>query len=154
MNYLYTSILTLGFLHCFYLTAQVPDSNKVIQIQEVIIKDNQAISGKEYMPIIKDNVIYAGKKTDVILMDKINADLSTNNTRQVFAKVPGINIWENDGSGIQAGISTRGLSPNRSWEFNVRQNGYDISSEAFGYPGPGLLPGNGRTFSLTVGVNF
>jgi Fe(3+) dicitrate transport protein len=26
------------------------------------------------------------------------------------------------------------LSPNRSWEFNVRQNGADISSEAFGYP--------------------
>ena len=24
--------------------------------------------------------------------------------------------------------------PNRSWEFNVRQNGYDISSEVFGYP--------------------
>jgi Fe(3+) dicitrate transport protein len=134
MNYLYTSLLTIGFLNCFYLTAQVPDSNQVIQIQEVIIKDNQSITGKEYMPVIKDNVIYAGKKTDVILMDKINADLSTNNTRQVFAKVPGINIWENDGSGIQAGISTRGLSPNRSWEFNVRQNGYDISSEAFGYP--------------------
>ena len=67
-------------------------------------------------------------------MDKINADLSTNNTRQVFAKVPGMSIWENDGSGIQAGVAARGLSPNRSWEFNVRQNGYDISSEVFGYP--------------------
>jgi Fe(3+) dicitrate transport protein len=88
----------------------------------------------ERMPDMKDNVIYAGKKTEVIQLDKINADLSTNNTRQVFAKVPGISIWENDGSGIQAGIASRGLSPNRSWEFNVRQNGYDISSEVFGYP--------------------
>ena len=45
-----------------------------------------------------------------------------------------MSIWENDGSGIQAGVAARGLSPNRSWEFNVRQNGYDISSEVFGYP--------------------
>jgi Fe(3+) dicitrate transport protein len=86
------------------------------------------------MPAIKDNVIYAGKKTEVILLDKINADLSINNPRQVFAKVPGISIWENDGTGIQTGIAARGLSPNRSWEFNVRQNGYEISSEVFGYP--------------------
>ncbi len=86
------------------------------------------------MPDVKDNVVYAGKKTEVIQMDKINADLSTNNTRQVFAKVPGMSIWENDGSGIQVGVATRGLSPNRSWEFNVRQNGSDICSEVFGYP--------------------
>jgi len=88
----------------------------------------------ERLPDIRDNVIYAGKKTEVIRMDRINADLSKNSTRQVFAKVPGISIWENDCSGIQVGVASRGLSPNRSWEFNVRQNGYDISSEIFGYP--------------------
>jgi Fe(3+) dicitrate transport protein len=88
----------------------------------------------ERMPNVSDNVIYAGKKTEVIKLNNINADLSTNNTRQVFAKVPGMSIWENDGSGIQIGVATRGLSPNRSWEFNVRQNGYDICSEVFGYP--------------------
>lgn len=86
------------------------------------------------MPDLKDNVIYIGKKTEVIRLDKINADLSINSTRQIFAKIPGINIWENDGSGIQSSIATRGLSPNRSWEFNVRQNSCDISSEIFGYP--------------------
>ena len=86
------------------------------------------------MPDSKENVIYAGKKLSVIRLDKLNANLSINNTRQVFGKVPGMTIWENDGSGIQAGIASRGLSPNRSWEFNVRQNGYDISSEAYGYP--------------------
>jgi Fe(3+) dicitrate transport protein len=54
--------------------------------------------------------------------------------RQVLAKVPGIHIWESDPSGIQIGIAARGLSPNRSWEFNVRQNGYDIAADPFGYP--------------------
>jgi Fe(3+) dicitrate transport protein len=116
------------------LFAQKNDTTKAINLSEVIIKEHQVLAEMEFMPEIKDNVIYAGKKTAVIQLDKINADLSSNNTRQVFAKVPGISIWENDGSGIQSGIASRGLSPNRSWEFNVRQNGYDISSEVFGYP--------------------
>jgi len=51
-----------------------------------------------------------------------------------LAKVPGIHIWESDPSGIQIGIAARGLSPNRSWEFNIRQNGYDIAADPFGYP--------------------
>lgn len=114
--------------------AQQNDSIKELHINDIIIREYRLLGGMEHLPDMKDNVIYAGKKTEVIQLDKIHADLSTNNTRQVFAKVAGMSIWENDGSGIQAGVAARGLSPNRSWEFNVRQNGYDISSEAFGYP--------------------
>jgi Fe(3+) dicitrate transport protein len=99
--------------------------------------DEITINGKKvyyFLPDIQGTSILAGKKSEVIQLSHLDADLSTNNTRQLFGKVPGISIWENDGSGIQVGIAARGLSPNRSWEFNVRQNGYDISSEAFGYP--------------------
>ena len=127
-----TAILFLTSFSVAY--AQKTDTSKVINLNEVIIKQDHALGGVEQMPQVKDNVIYAGKKSTVIHMDKINADLSTNNSRQVFGKVPGMSIWENDGSGIQTSVATRGLSPNRSWEFNVRQNGYDICSEVFGYP--------------------
>lgn len=122
------------FLATTNLLAQSLDSNKVIILPLIEFNTNRSIGGIEPMPDSKENVIYAGKKLSVIRLDKLNANLSINNTRQVFGKVPGMTIWENDGSGIQAGIASRGLSPNRSWEFNVRQNGYDISSEAFGYP--------------------
>ncbi|MCF8424283.1 MAG: TonB-dependent receptor [Bacteroidia bacterium] len=130
-SFLYITLCTLAFMKSY---SQQDDTAKVISLEEVVIKENNFSTEIDRMPDMKENVIYAGKKTEVIQLDKINADLSTNNTRQVFAKVPGISIWENDGSGIQAGIASRGLSPNRSWEFNVRQNGYDISSEVFGYP--------------------
>ncbi len=129
-----STILITLFSIAVLAQAQQPDSVKTVTLKEVKIYDDKSLSEIERMPELKDNAIYAGKKTEVIQLDKINADLSTNNTRQVFAKVPGMSIWENDGSGIQAGVAARGLSPNRSWEFNVRQNGYDISSEAFGYP--------------------
>ncbi len=78
--------------------------------------------------------IYEGKKTEVITIADLTANLSTNNPRQVFSQIVGLNIWESDGVGLQLGIGGRGLSPNRTSNFNTRQNGYDISADALGYP--------------------
>jgi len=78
--------------------------------------------------------VYSGKKSEVILPAKLPANKATNNARQVFAKVSGLNIWESDCAGLQLGIGGRGLSPNRSTHFNTRQNHYDISADALGYP--------------------
>ena len=103
-------------------------------LDEVIISKPHINSGVERMPEIRDNIIYATKKNEVIRLSTANANLAQNNSRQVFAKVPGIHVWESDGSGVQMGIAARGLSPNRMWEFNTRQNGYDIASDPFGYP--------------------
>lgn len=102
---------------------------------EVVIeaeKENSFGIGK--LMNVEGTSIYAGKKSEVILLNDINANLATNNSRQVFAKVAGINIFENDGAGIQLGIGGRGLNPNRVSNFNTRQNGYDISADALGYP--------------------
>jgi Fe(3+) dicitrate transport protein len=100
-----------------------------ISITQLIDKQDHRVLNE-----VEGTIIFATKKNDVIIPGESNADLSTNSTRQLFQKVPGIMIWENDGTGIQTGIATRGLSPNRSWEFNMRQNGTDMSAEAFGYP--------------------
>jgi Fe(3+) dicitrate transport protein len=129
-----SALICLLFIITTKLHAQDLDSNKVTILPLLEFNELRSIGGIESLPDTKENIIYAGKKLSVIRLNKLNADLSINNTRQVFGKVPGITIWENDGSGIQAGIAARGLSPNRSWEFNVRQNGYDVSSEVFGYP--------------------
>ncbi len=78
--------------------------------------------------------IYAARKCELIDISRITANLATNNARQIFNNVAGLNIWENDGGGLQLGIGGRGLSPNRSSNFNTRQNGYDIAADALGYP--------------------
>jgi Fe(3+) dicitrate transport protein len=103
-------------------------------LSEVIIlsKKREAVSGK--LKDVSGTAIYAGKKTEVINMKYINGNLATNNTRQIYARIPGLNIWEYDRGGLQLGIGGRGLSPNRSSNFNIRQNGYDISADALGYP--------------------
>jgi Fe(3+) dicitrate transport protein len=78
--------------------------------------------------------IYKGMKSNDLKMNQIQGNKSTNNSRELFNQVAGLNIWESDGAGIQLGIGGRGLSPDRSSNFNVRQNGYDISADALGYP--------------------
>lgn len=105
-------------------------SNKLQNV--VVSSSRENISGK--LQDVAGTSIYAGKKTELINLKNINANLATNNTRQIYARIPGLNIWENDYGGLQLGIGGRGLSPNRSSNFNVRQNGYDISADALGYP--------------------
>jgi Fe(3+) dicitrate transport protein len=78
--------------------------------------------------------IYSGKKNEVVELEDMTVNLSTNNARQVYAKITGLNIWESDGAGIQLGIGGRGLNPDRTSNFNTRQNGYDISADPLGYP--------------------
>jgi len=95
-------------------------------------KDNPF--GISRMSNVDGTGIYAGKKSEVLLLSDLDANLAANSARQVFSKIAGLNIFENDGSGVQLGIGGRGLNPNRVSNFNTRQNGYDISADALGYP--------------------
>jgi Fe(3+) dicitrate transport protein len=103
-------------------------------LSEITVVGRGSKSDYQQMPEVVGTSIYAGKKNALIVLDNVQGNVVNNTMRQVLAKVPGIHIWESDPSGIQIGISARGLSPNRSWEFNVRQNGYDIAADPFGYP--------------------
>jgi len=107
-------------------------------IQELKNVDVNAAKEKTFgvtrMKAVEGTTITAGKKSEVIILDDITANKATNNTRQIYSKVAGLNIWESDGAGIQLGIGGRGLNPNRVTNFNTRQNGYDISADALGYP--------------------
>ena len=110
------------------------DTLLIKSLPDVTVVGRNSKSDYQQMPEIVGTNIYAGKKNTLIVLDNVQGNVVTNNMRQVLAKVPGIHIWESDPSGIQIGIAARGLSPNRSWEFNVRQNGYDIAADPFGYP--------------------
>ena len=115
-------------------TTNKADSNTLKNLPDVTIVGRYSKNDYQQMPEIVGTNIYAGKKNALIVLDNVQGNVVTNNMRQVLAKVPGIHIWESDASGLQIGIAARGLSPNRSWEFNVRQNGYDIAADPFGYP--------------------
>jgi Fe(3+) dicitrate transport protein len=111
------------------------------QLTEVVIKGYKAIKGMGYLNDVHDGVIYSGKKTEVILLDSLNANTAQNNPRQVLGRIPGANYSETEGSGFPSnGIGFRGLNPTQSVETNTRQNGYNVAADIFGYPETYYLP--------------
>jgi Fe(3+) dicitrate transport protein len=135
------TILILAFVQFFNLiSAQQPiktkDTGFIVPkfLPDITLVGRNSAADIHFLPEVVGTTINAGKKNALIVMDNVQGNVVTNTMRQVMAKVPGIHIWESDPSGIQIGIAARGLSPNRSWEFNIRQNGYDISADPFGYP--------------------
>lgn len=136
------TLIATGLISSLLTIAQ--DSEKIVHddttkpqhkyLPEITVVGRGSKSDYQQMPEVVGTSIYAGKKNALIVLDNVQGNVVTNNMRQVLAKVPGIQIWESDPSGIQIGIAARGLSPNRSWEFNTRQNGYDIAADPFGYP--------------------
>ncbi len=111
------------------------DTTQNAQLREVTVTAGQEQTmGLSRLRAVEGMAIYEGKKSEVVRLDAVTANLATNNARQVFARVAGLNIWESDGGGLQLGVGGRGLSPNRTSNFNTRQNGYDMSADALGYP--------------------
>ena len=108
---------------------------KVEILSEVVVRANlKKIFQIKRMEDIEGTRIYAGKKNEVILIDVSMANLASNNARQIYNQIPGLNIYQNDDAGLQLNIGGRGLNPNRTANFNTRQNNYDISADALGYP--------------------
>jgi Fe(3+) dicitrate transport protein len=105
-----------------------------INLKEVSIEAELQIKTQTILADVQDFTINGGRKNEVINLHELSANKSTNSSRQIYGRISGANIIENDAAGIQLGIATRGLNPNRITEFNARQNGYDISADAFGYP--------------------
>ena len=100
----------------------------------ILKANNQKIFQLSRLKDIEGTSIFAGKKSEVISMDLSMASLASNNSRQIYSQIAGLNIYQNDDAGLQLNIGGRGLDPNRTANFNTRQNGYDISADALGYP--------------------
>ena len=104
-------------------------------LEEIEISgQSEVVAATGWLNAVSGVGIYEAKKTELIRPEMMTMNKAANVSRQIYARVPGLNIWETDGAGVQLGIGGRGLNPNRTSNFNVRQNGYDISADALGYP--------------------
>ncbi len=133
----YILLLLMGFFSITVTHAQKDTTRKAM---DTVIISNSNDQGAGKLKQVEGTAIYAGKKTEVINLANINANTATNNARQIYGRIVGLNIWEYDGGGLQLGIGGRGLNPSRVSNFNTRQNGYDISADALGYPESYYVP--------------
>lgn len=105
-----------------------------INMESVEVNASRGAYSMSRLRNVEGTAIYAAKKSELIELDKAMGNMAANNAREIYKGVPGLNVWENDGAGLQLAIGARGLDPNRTSNFNTRQNGYDISADALGYP--------------------
>ncbi|MBS1681534.1 MAG: TonB-dependent siderophore receptor [Cytophagales bacterium] len=123
----------------FVLNIQLRETAQ--QLDEVVVVGVKAITGMGYLSETVNNINYSGKKTEVLLLDSLDANIAQNNPRQILGRVPGANYSETQGSGFPTnGIGFRGLNPTQSIETNTRQNGYNITADLYGYPESYYLP--------------
>lgn len=125
--------LFVWVIMCCSVHAQ-QDTLKTHQLSEVVISglvDHRTI---ETLPEVRKTFIWSGKKNEVINLQNTDANVAEKTPRQIFAKIPGVFVYDMDGTGNQTNIATRGLDPHRGWEFNIRRNGAIVNSDLYAYP--------------------
>jgi Fe(3+) dicitrate transport protein len=114
---------------------------KSYELSEVPVLTVRHVKGMGYLTEVHDGILYSGKKTEVLLVDSMDANTAQNNPRQVLGRIPGAVFSETEGGGFPSnGIGFRGLNPSQSQETNTRMNGYNITADIFGYPETYFLP--------------
>ncbi|GAB3986240.1 TonB-dependent receptor [Spirosoma daeguense] len=94
----------------------------------------------EALPEVHGTYLMGGKRSEVIRLSEIDANVAEKTPRLIFSRIPGVFVYDMDGTGNQVNISTRGLDPHRSWENNIRQNGVITNSDMYGYPASHYSP--------------
>lgn len=135
----FTMRITLVFTLLVFISfqnqaQQLSDTIKKVMLDGITIEATRNPVDIKRLPGIQDNFIYSGKKNEWIDLSHKDYSVSEKYGRQIFAKIPGVFVYDMDGTGNQLNISTRGLDPHRGWEFNIRKDGIMTNSDMYGYP--------------------
>jgi Fe(3+) dicitrate transport protein len=128
------TIFFVALIFCsFWGKAQNPDSVKIQELSPITIESEIFKSDIQRISPMQGAYIFSGKKNEQIWVTLTDANITEKIGRQLFAKVPGVFVYDLEGSN-QMNIATRGLDPHRGWEFNNRKDGVLINSDLYGYP--------------------
>ena len=79
----FKAILFINLFLLFTFTILAQDSLYYQQINEVLIQSKKAVPSR--LSDTESNQIYSGKKNEVLSLTNLNVNLTTNQTRQIFA---------------------------------------------------------------------
>ena len=115
-------ILLLIILYSLILKSQNQlkiEIDSIISLDEVIIKSN-TILGNKFVAKNRTGAAYYFSTEELAQFDY--ADIN-----RALSKIPGINLFEEDGFGLRPNISIRGTSPERSSKIAIMEDGILIS---------------------------
>lgn len=114
------------------ISAQSQDSLRIKNLDEIVVSESRPVMGRMFP--VQGLYIWAGKKNEVIRVQQLDANLAESSPRQILSRIPGLFVYDMDGTGNQMNIATRGLDAHRGWEYNNRLNGIITNSDMYGYP--------------------
>lgn len=120
------------FLFTVQLVWAQTDTVKTKQLDAVTVQTIRL--DVDRLPSNQGAFMFGSKKNEVINVQHMNVNITEKTPRQIFSKVPGVFVYDMDGTGNQTNISTRGLDAHRGWEYNIRKNGIITNSDMYGYP--------------------
>ena len=138
MNFLKYASVALSLLARLSV-AQSTDTLRTRQLQTVEVRGSR-LGEIRSLPEKQGTYLLAGRRSEVIRLAETDADVAQKNPRQLLARVPGVFVYDMDGSGNQINVATRGLDAHRSWEVNMRHNGVLTNSDMYGYPASHFSP--------------
>ncbi|MBC7689437.1 MAG: hypothetical protein H7211_14800, partial [Aquabacterium sp.] len=84
-----------GFAGQFVLGQDAPNQVKVLD--SITIKSYLYLNNIKPLPAVQGTYIFSGKKTEDISLAQIPADVTNKTGRQIFAKIPGVFVYDMDG---------------------------------------------------------
>ena len=106
-------IISIALIAALDLYSQKEDSAKAKTLDSVTITSYLREPNIGRINDVQGTYIFSAKKNEVLNISIMDADITNKNARQTFAKVPGIFVYDMDGSGNQINIASRGLDPHR-----------------------------------------
>lgn len=135
-----TLLLGLGLVTPVSIWAQSrPDTLQTKVLDSVVVAGQRQTSTMS-LPDAYGTYLMAGKRSEVIQVEHQDINVAQKTARQLLARIPGLFVYDMDGTGNQMNVATRGLDAHRSWEMNIRQNGVITNSDMYGYPASHYSP--------------
>ncbi len=118
------------------------EKDSIISLDEVIIKSN-TILGSKFVAKNRTGAAYYFSTEELGQFDY--ADIN-----RALSKIPGINLFEEDGFGLRPNISIRGTSPERSSKIAIMEDGILISPAPYSASSAYYFPSVARMQAMEV----
>jgi Fe(3+) dicitrate transport protein len=132
-------LILICFIICLSLSSPVVADEVAQSVPAVEITDTNLPSLEIIPPDISEERIFSGKKVQIVPLDE-TPQITTNNYRQIFSRIPGLLTSEVANESF-ASMSYRGIGdPHESFNFMVMADGIPLNVDPYGYPAVYFTP--------------
>ncbi|MDZ7608069.1 MAG: TonB-dependent receptor [Cyclobacteriaceae bacterium] len=136
--------------HQAYETARVSFDTNTDNNLSIVLKDNMHMLSQVYVVSSRDrlfntvpgSVAYLDK-SELIILRPVSGN-------EVFRRIPGLNVVDEEGAGLRANIGIRGLDPDRSRNVLMLEDGIPVALNPYGEPEMYYTPAMDRMSGVEV----